>query len=120
MNGSATRELLARTRIWLEAALVPFAAAEILDESSLALSASEVSALSAAHPLLAQVLADLAQARAFATGRVAEVPEVVVPLSHADFQQLAGELDLDVASLDEVLFKTAADLLAAKLETATP
>lgn len=112
LKGRADRRILVEARQWLETALRKFAAADLADESVLALSDAEIAGLSQSHPLLARVFADLAQAKAFATGQPGPGGSESDPLTYAEFQELTKDLELTGADLDEAFFRTAADVLA--------
>jgi DNA repair exonuclease SbcCD nuclease subunit len=118
LKGPGARGALAATRAWLETVLAPFAATEIKDESKLALSITELAAMAECHPLVARVLSDLAQARAFVTGAPLSGMAAAEPLTYPELQQIAHDLELDLGSLDESFFRTTSDLLALKLQEA--
>ncbi len=116
LKGRSPRETLVKTRQWLETALQKFAAADVQDETLLALSAAEIAGMAQRHPLLAGVFADLAQAKVFATGQPGSGEAESDPLTYPEFQEIAKELELSGADLDEGFFKTAADVLAHGLQ----
>lgn len=112
LKGRSSRETLVEARQWLEVALQKFAAADLQDETVLALSVAEVAGLAQLHPLLARVFTDLAQAKAFATGQPGLGGVESDPLTYPEFQEITKALELPCADLDEAFFKTAANVLA--------
>jgi hypothetical protein len=105
---------------WLADRAQAFAGWDLRDESVLSFSAAELTALRQAHPLLAQVMADLAQARLYATGAVQPGVAGEETLGPAEYRGLVEELKLDAGMLDEAFFDKATELLTAKLQEEEP
>lgn len=100
----------------LEAAMAPFVAWEIVDETHAAWSAVDWRWLGERSPVLAGVVADLARLRGVATGEPAPGGEGVEPLSVGDLNALLAREKLELAELDEGFFETALEVLSQQLD----
>src|SRR5207253_1450822 len=118
LTGATDRRSLQEARAWIEPRLKSFRAFELVDNSTLGLSTGDVSQLREHHPLLSQVLSDLSQIRALATGRFQLAPGLEMTLPAPELQGLLAEHEIELPLLDEDFFKTAADLLGQTLQEA--
>jgi len=87
MKGAASPSTLAETRVWLETACSPFLASQIVDATTLSLTAAEISDLQSRHPILAQVLADIDRLETLATGAAVPLAQPLQPTTPALAQQ---------------------------------
>lgn len=118
LTGATGRRSMQEALAWIEPRLKRFRAFELLDDSTLGLSAHDVSQLREHHPLLSQVLSDLSQIRGLATGRFELAPGVEMTLPAPELQGLLAEHEIELPLLDEQFFKTSADLLGQMLQEA--
>lgn len=102
LSGSASPQTVAEVKSRLSQAVDGFLFHQVVDATRIALTAAERSDLQARHPILAQVLADIDQLEAFATGTAASpggLTSVAAPLTLAEAQALLAPAKIDLAHL---------------------
>ncbi len=104
LTGTASPGALAEIRDWIESALAPFLAGQIIDATSVALSAAELHDLESRHPILAQVLADIDALESLATGAAESGGSAVRRLTLAEAQALLAQSRIELAQLPPGLF----------------
>lgn len=117
MRGTAARDVLTTTRAWVNESLKPFPIAQLDDESGLAFTPAELDFLKANHPILAQVLADLAQMAALTIGTRNDSTSAE-QLSPADKDKLLTEANIEPTALKAAHFDLARQLLLQNLQEA--
>jgi len=120
VTGSASPAVLAEVLTSLENRTTGFLAAQIVDRSAIALSATELAALQAQHPILAQVLGDLAQMETFATGQPNDTSFASTPITLAETQELLRPSKIDLATLAPTHFAQMRQLLLQTLQEVAP
>lgn len=120
VSGSASPAVLAEVLTWLESRTSGFLAAQIVDRSTIALSATELVALQAQHPILAQVLGDLAQMETYATGQPHDTGVAGTPITLAETQDLLRPSKIDLAALTPMHFAQMRQLLLQTLQEVAP
>lgn len=119
LTGSSSPAVIAETRLWIESTLQPFIASQISDGSTIALSEMELRDLEGRHPILAQVLADIEQMEALATGRSAGLqPGGASPLSLTDARTILDKAKIDIAELMPEHFSLTRQVLLQALQEA--
>lgn len=108
LTGTASPSDSAAVRGWLEPALVPFIAFQLLDQTRVALSSAELAELQGRHPILAQVLADIDRLEAMATGAIAVTPALqptdLAPLARTDAEVLLENSKIKLSELTPAQF----------------
>ncbi len=102
LSGSASPQAVAEVKSGLGQALDGFLFHQIVDSTRIALTAAERADLQARHPILAQVLADIDQLEAFATGTAASAggpASSAASLTLAEAQALLAPAKIDLAQL---------------------
>lgn len=121
LTGAVSPRLIAETRNWLDQLLAPFLVGQVVDRSSIALSAVELQDLQTRHPILAQVLADIDQLESLATG-LAPVAAITpaMPLTLTDAQTLLGPAKIDLTGLTAEQLTQTRELLLQTLQEVAP
>ena len=117
MRGTAAREVLASTRVWLDETLKSFPFSQLDDESGLAFTPAELDFLKANHPILAQVFADLDQMAALTIGTRNDSASAE-PLSPTDKDKLLSDAYIEPTALKAAHFDLARQLLLQNLQEA--
>ncbi len=105
LSGSVSPQVVAEVKAELANAGEGFFLYQIIDATRIALSTAERADLQARHPILAQVLADIDQLEAFATGSVTSVGEqAMTPLTLTEAQTLLAPSKIDLAQLSPEWF----------------
>jgi DNA repair exonuclease SbcCD nuclease subunit len=118
LTGTVSPLLLQETRAHLEEAVRPFLVGQILDHTTVALTAAELDDLRLRHPILAQVLADIDRLETLATGVAGAVPveNEERPLTLSEAQQILAESKIDLASLPPEFFTKLRQVLLQTLQ----
>jgi len=123
LSGTVSPSAVAELRAWLDTATKGFLICQIADATRVALGEAELRHLRNRHPILAQVLADIDQLEALATGQspapAAPPDEAMAPLSLAEAQTLLGRAKIDLANLDAPFFGQLRLLTLAALQEVT-
>ena len=117
VRGTAAREVLASTRVWLDETLKSFPFSQLDDESGLAFTPAELDFLKANHPILAQVFADLDQMAALTIGTRNDSASAE-PLSPTDKDKLLSDAYIEPTALKAAHFDLARQLLLQNLQEA--
>ena len=121
LTGSSSSAVIAQTHSWLEDALQPFLASQVVDGSVIALSEMELRDLEGRHPILTQVLADIEQLEALATGRSTALQSGnSSPLSLTDARVILDKARIDIAELTSGHFSLTRQVLLQALQEAVP
>ena len=116
LRGSASPPVLESAKQWLDSELAAFLVAQIIDQSSVALSSAEIQQLQQDHPMLAHVLADLVQLEHLLTGSPPPSDhDPSATISLADAQQLTTTGRIDINALKTLHFNLARQVLFQKL-----
>ncbi len=116
LHGQATPALLEETRQWLESLLAPFLVGQTEDESTIAFAPAELAQLQQDHPLLGQVLTDLAQLEhLIANTPPPDHPPTAEVFSLPAAQQLLADARIDLTVLGSAHFNLARQILFQKL-----
>lgn len=110
LRGTVSPASLASDRTWIEAALRPFLVGQIVDLTTIALSAIELRDLRSRHPLLAQVLTDLDQLELLATGRVPPPAGEGLPISTQSTIEASGAPPFTLGQAQALLARSKTDL----------
>ena len=121
LKGPAAPGKFAQAHGWLRTVFGAAFHFQALDHTHPMLSPGEIAALEREHPILCQVLADLAQIEVLATGRIPD--DVLAPvgaaLNLAEARALAADARLSLDSLGTGDFQAARELLFAGLHELT-
>ena len=108
LTGTASPSDSAAARSWLEPAIAPFIACQLLDQTRIALSSAELAELQGSHPILAQVLADIDRLEAMATGTIAVTPALqptdLTPLARTEAETLLENSKIKLSELTPAQF----------------
>jgi DNA repair exonuclease SbcCD nuclease subunit len=116
LKGSAPPSLLESSRQWIDSELASLLITQIIDQSSVVLSAAELQQVQQDHPLLAQVLNDLTHLEHLVTGSPSPVThDSSAVISLAEAQQLATNGKIDFNALKSTHFNLARQVLFQKL-----
>ncbi len=121
LTGPAAFGQSAQAHDWLRELFGPAFHCQLQDHTHPMLSPGEVAALENEHPILCQVLADLAQLEMLATGRLPDhlLSPVGMALNLAEAQALAADARLSLDTLGATDFLSARQLLFAGLHDLT-
>ncbi len=122
LSGSASPKIVAEIKAALKKDVEGFFFHQIVDATRIALTAAERADLQARHPILAQVLADIDQLEAFATGSALAPGDQVTltqPLTLAAAQSLLMPAKIDLAQLTPEWFAQLRQTLFQTLQEVT-